>query len=251
METAIVMPAFIFILLGMLQLGLMHQGRLMAKYAAYKAARVGSIHSAKHSAMTQAALAVLLPYAGRQNSMSFFRTTPKDFSGSWQQAKEINGAGKDAERIVTVTICEPTRSANGSDFGDFDDPEGNMGAAPPQSGGSQRGDTQWRQFNTGRLSVQVTFYQRMVIPFANWIIWHSVRGNESLEMMKTLRLGTRRMARRGEHTIEKLDGLAEQGIYVMPIRANWSMRMQSNFLTTGGFELPTSNECRVQWEHGR
>ncbi len=35
-ETAIVMPLFVFIMLGTLQLGLMHQAHAMTKYAAYK-----------------------------------------------------------------------------------------------------------------------------------------------------------------------------------------------------------------------
>src|ERR1700690_648998 len=60
-ETAIVMPLFTFLLLGLLQITLMHQARLMTRYAAYKAARAGSIDSAKMHRMEQAALSVLVP----------------------------------------------------------------------------------------------------------------------------------------------------------------------------------------------
>ena len=60
-ETAIVMPLFVFIILGLLQLGLMHQAHLMAKYASYKAVRAGSLNRGDKEVMRRAALAVLLP----------------------------------------------------------------------------------------------------------------------------------------------------------------------------------------------
>src|SRR5688572_13227446 len=60
-ETAIVMPLFVFTLLGLLQLGLLHQARLLTKYAAYKAVRSGSINRAKVDVMENAAIAVMLP----------------------------------------------------------------------------------------------------------------------------------------------------------------------------------------------
>src|SRR4051794_41076235 len=63
-ESAIVLPLFVFLILGILQLGLMHQARLMTKYAAYKAVRAGSLHNANVDEMEKAALAVLLPMVG-------------------------------------------------------------------------------------------------------------------------------------------------------------------------------------------
>ena len=60
-ETAIVMPLFVFTLLGMLQLGLLHQSRLLTKYAAYKAVRSGSINRGEVKVMENAAIAVMLP----------------------------------------------------------------------------------------------------------------------------------------------------------------------------------------------
>lgn len=262
-ETAITMPAFVFILLGMLQLGLMHQGRVMAKYAAYRAVRVGSIHNAKKPAMTRAALASVLPFAGHQRSMSFFKTTPNDFASSWTEASGMNGDA--SQRIITVTICEPFTSNGTSSTGDFDDPEGSLGALNPDNPPPAENETDpnapptdnptasaydWKQFNAGRLTVQVTFYHRMVIPFVNGLIWHVVRGNESTEMMRTLRLGTANTPKMvASKTMTDLDDLAAQGIYVMPIRASWAMRMQSNFLDRGGdFSLPATNECKVPWK---
>lgn len=264
-ETAITMPAFVFILLGMLQLGLMHQGRVMTKYAAYRAVRVGSIHNAKKPAMTRAALAAVLPFSGHRSSMSFFKTTPTEFAAAWTEASGMN-ADK-TQRIVEVTICEPFTSNGTRSTGDFDDPEGSLGAANPDNAPPAQNEEDpnapatddpapssfdWKQFNAGRLTVQVTFYHRMVIPFVNGLIWHVVRGNESTELMRTLRLGTANTPKMvASKTMTDLDGLAAQGIYVMPIRASWAMRMQSNFLDRGGdFTLPATNECKVPWSKG-
>ena len=281
METAITMPMFIFLLLGMLQLGLLHQARVMTKYAAYRAVRVGSIHNAKHSAMIRAALGALLPFSGRQGSMSFFRlATPGggegsgsmtgDFSNSWSEAVRMNepalqgpvkGNVDPKDRIVDVMVCEPY-TRNGFMQGDFDDPEGGMAALTIDEASREEipenvdpsdpnpSAYNWRQYNAGRLTVQVTFYHRMVIPFVNGVIWHTSRGDASTTMMRTLRMGTEDEPRRGNsgRLIEKLDSLAARGVYVMPIRASWSMRMQSNFIQSGSdFELPADNECIIPW----
>src|SRR5882672_3137010 len=60
-ETALTMPLFVFVILGTLQLGLMHQAHALTKYAAYKAVRAGALRHAKKDVMERAAVAVLLP----------------------------------------------------------------------------------------------------------------------------------------------------------------------------------------------
>jgi hypothetical protein len=237
-ETAIVMPLFLFIILGMLQLGLLHQARVLAKYAAYKAARVGSIHNAKLDSMRRAALAVVLPMAGRRTTDSFFNATPENYGSSWSSAKALNESCPGDDCLIDVTICDPV----GEVSGDFDDPAGGLGA---KAG--------WKEFNRGRLSVQVTFYHQMVIPFVNAVIWHVVNGTEQAEVMRTLRLGDARDPNYvrfgdtgGSRTISSLRGLADNNVYVMPIRASWSMRMMSNYLPNK-YKLPAQNKCRIGW----
>src|SRR5689334_11819330 len=60
-EAALVMPLFVFFILGILQLGLIAQARVMAKYAAYRAARVGAMNNADPQAIESAAIFHLLP----------------------------------------------------------------------------------------------------------------------------------------------------------------------------------------------
>ncbi|GMU60149.1 MAG: hypothetical protein AMXMBFR34_19120 [Myxococcaceae bacterium] len=234
METAIVMPLFVFLILGMLQLGLMHQARVLTKYAAYKAVRVGSIHNAKKAAMEKAALAVLLPMSGRRAGQSFFKASPGDFASSWAKAKSMDQANSDSSKLLDLTICNPT----GSYTDDFDNPAGALG----------RDADDWQQANRGRLSIQLTFYYQLVIPFVNGVLWHIVAGTEKTELMRTLRLSPKTpkwMASGSGRTVHSFSGPANANIYILPIRASWSMRMQSNYLSK--YPLPSKNECRIGW----
>jgi hypothetical protein len=99
----------------------------------------------------------------------------------------------------------------------------------------------------------VTFFHQMVIPFVNAVIWHVVNGTEQAETMRTLRLGDQRNpnyykfgSTGGNRTISSLRSLADKNVYVMPIRASWSMRMMSNYLPNK-YKLPAQNKCRIGW----
>ena len=45
LETVIVLPIMIFLILGALQLMMVQHGRIMTEYAAYNAARAGVVHN--------------------------------------------------------------------------------------------------------------------------------------------------------------------------------------------------------------
>ena len=241
------MPLFVFLILGLLQLSLLHQARVLSKYAAYKAVRVGSIHNAKKSAMKRAALAILLPMTGKRTNMGggqgmYYKATAGGFGGAWAMAK--GAVNNDTQ--IKLNICDPT----GTITGDFDDPDGNMGPG---------GD--WADQNRARLAIQITNHQEMVIPFANSVIFYILVAQEKAELYKVLRmrpegdqrhkdwLATRNAANGESRYIDRFIGLAGSGTYIIPMRASWSMRMQSNYLTTNAdFKLPAQNFCRVAWD---
>lgn len=239
------MPLFVFLVLGLLQLALLHQARMLAKYAVYKAVRVGSIHNAKMESMKRAAMAVMLPMMGRQTTWSFYNATPGKFGQSWAKA-EGQLSSPDKFPPLDITICDPV----GNVTGDFDDPYGGM---------AQTGD--WQQDNKGRLAIQLQVNYQLVIPFANGVIWHMVRGSEKAELLRNLRLASANDKYQGEmdkwktvtgetRTVNKFDGIVTNGAsstYVLPIRTSWSMRMQSNFLNRNGFKLPSENKCKIMW----
>ena len=60
-ETALVMPLLVFLLLGTLQLFLVLQARVLAEYAVFRATRSGSVGYGSCTRMRQAALLALLP----------------------------------------------------------------------------------------------------------------------------------------------------------------------------------------------
>lgn len=242
-ESAIILPLFVFLILGILQLGLMHQARLLTKYAAYKAVRAGSLHNAKVEEMERAALAVLLPMvgtrAGGPDGIEYIRPvgSAREFETKWNemQTNEMPGVGL---KYAEVTVCGPTKEDVGSSTSelDFDDPK------------NTRPDG-WRESQRTKLRVQVTFNYRMIIPFADWVIYQSARGREIpsvLRMGKVTAQERSKTSRRrfaGASTSEgTYEGAAAQGVYIMPIRATYTMRMQSNFYLNRN-SLPEKNEC--------
>lgn len=247
-ETAIVMPLFVFIVLGLLQLGLMHQARLMAKYAAYKATRAGAINSAKLDVMQRAAAAVLVPFmavGGKQQELSL-KASQSDYVNSWNRAKNnIND-------WVAVSICSPGSSQNnGRDFDRGDQFYGG-------------GRVSWEDQSATRLNVQVVFYYRLPIPFANGVLWWVTHGQENAELRRTLRIGVKQAEswkdgspsmNSGPGTIGKQQSIAafkskaDSGEYIMPIRTSYGMRMHSNILDTS--KLPSSqknSDCVINFQ---
>ncbi|MBZ4397637.1 TadE/TadG family type IV pilus assembly protein [Myxococcus sp. AS-1-15] len=241
-ESAIVLPLFVFLILGTLQLGLMHQARLLAKYAAYKAVRAGSLHNAKVETMEAAALAVLLPILSTRTSGEAGIEVVKpvgsaqEFETKFEELKNNQMPGANL-KYAEVTICGPTQEevSGGGEF-DFDDPEN----IHPDG---------WRENHRTKLRIQLTLNYRLVVPFADWVIYKAARGREVPMLMRMGKMkaeeqsktSTRRFggAATGEGPYESA---ASQGIYIMPIRTTYTMRMQSN-LYLGANALPASNAC--------
>lgn len=237
-ETAIVMPLFVFIILGLLQLGLMHQAHLMAKYASYKAVRAGSLNRGDKAVMRRAALAVLLPLTtgtGRDPLVKNVNGSNKYLSAYNDVVKSRAGKDNNVD-IAKITICNPT-SKDVSPSVDFDD---------PNEIGQENNQPSWGKFMRTRLAVQVTFNYRLVIPFANMVLWWVVHGKENLDLLRVLRFARKQRPLNTYLENEQgLTALARQGKYILPIRTNYSMRMFSNFK---GGQLPSSNACVIPWK---
>jgi hypothetical protein len=270
-ETAIIMPVFVFLVLGLLQLSLMHQARVMTKYAAYKATRAGALRGAQRPMMEDAALSVLLPVAGRDSERGAFYPTNDagNLRNAWNQLSRNQQEG--GLPIAQVTICNPTRgSLPNPEQQDFDDPHTlTAGQKPPQNQNtSQPGapdeeetgggddETSWRQFDGNKLMAQVTLYYRLNIPFANWMIFRIAYAEEksaSFEKMRWVAYD-KNMARasnsggrgngRDSAQDQRLKSAADNRRYLMPIRASYAMRMQSNLVAR---DLPNRNDCKIPW----
>ena len=243
-ETAIVLPLFVFMLLGILQLGLMHQARLLTKYAAYKAVRAGSIHNADIPTMERAALAVLLPMVSQAANGGAETIKPvtsaQDFKTKWESGDISKNQMGDASglKFAEVTICGPLKGNMGSGSHDnkemdFDNPE------------VASGEGGWADSLRTKLSIQVTFNYRLPIPFADMVIYNIARGRN---LPYVLRLGND--GARDEFMVKKMaqyDAAADNKLYILPIRATYIMRMHSNLYLTQK-ALPEDNECIFPFE---
>ncbi len=220
-ETALVMPLFVFILLGSLQLMLMHQARFLTKYAAYKAVRAGSIHNGNIDKMRNAALAVLLPMAGDVGSDRVYNVMDPDrYARGWNALKGNQYSGT---RIVEIAVCEKPSNVW------WDDPK-LMGS----------------DLYTTKLAIQVTFNYKLVIPFANGVLWWMVYGHEHPGLLEVLRTGRVPRAsispRQPSAKVVQLVGMATNQQYVLPIRAGWTMRMFSQYTSND-----SDGRCFTPW----
>lgn len=234
MESAIVLPLFVFLVLGILQLGLMHQARLVTKYAAYKAVRAGALNNAKKDVMARAALAVLLPLISKDaGGGEYIKTvnSAADFQGKWGWPGVVGNAMLDTGiPYVEVTTCGPSRKeiTGSTQEVDFDDPQ----VAASES---------WKESHRTKLRIQLTFNYRMPIPFANWVI-HAIAFRRDIPLV--LRMSDSKMKTPPNYGPSNALYMtaAENGTYVLPIRAAYTMRMHSNVYAK---ELPSSNSCRT------
>lgn len=281
-ESAIVIPLMVFLILGMIQLVMIQHARIMTEYAAFNAARAGIVWNADKIIMENAAIISLLPtYEGLfkesdlGNPMQMLkrilqrallyqvnRRLPQAIDllkngagqviekipiGSQGQQvlnehkdelldraeemadqalqKAITGAlGGGDDRLVTVNILNPTQG----DFGqrgreiDFDD---------------------YDRRDVNRLTVEIRYLYLMRIPFANWVIHQAwMAGNAGKRLYGAIwnpqedapgETGFQTVApvtanSFGDPLMDKLEGLAGQGIYMVPLSASYTMRMQSN-----------------------
>ncbi|XXF79333.1 pilus assembly protein [Myxococcaceae bacterium GXIMD 01537] len=252
-ETAIVMPLFVFLLLGMLQLGLVTHARVLAKYAAYRAVRIGAIQNADKQAMEAAAILHLLPVLANRKGVIAPTTSSSQVLSKFAARMVANSIEVPGAPAVTVAICGPaqselrgtggnaipkgdqrTRWSRGSaDEVDFDDP-GLMIDDSPETG---RGI---RTFNRLRLRIQLQLLYRMPIPFANWIITQIYLGS-TLPAVMMMEDGKPRMPNLSKQA-NKVRMASAQGVYVLPINVSYAMRMHSNFFLRR-YQLPSKNEC--------
>ena len=241
-ESVIVLPLFVFLILGTLQLFLMHQARLITKYAAYKAVRAGSMNNGRKVPMERAALAVLLPIisqASGSNENIKTVNNASDFQTKWLWPgvvanQMMDGAARGIPYVEVMT-CGPTKKDVSGTEVDFDDPQ-------------HAGSADWKESHRTKLRVQLTFNYRMPIPFANWVI-HAAAFNREIPVL--MRMGDKPSNRNSRSFGPKTalyDAAGKKGTYILPIRAAYTMRMQSNVYVK---ELPGQNDCLTTNKDGK
>ena len=207
LETVLVLPLFIIILLAILQLAQIEQARLMTEYAAFSAARAGIVWNGSNERMRDAALVALLPTFGRTDSAQQLEQT-------WLRQKDTDeklgalpwGAsprsvsGTPLDGMVRVDTISPASSdelgriwnlPRGGDLEELDfDGAYTYPEAPglsrhfdtfEQPGAPDDGQELYRRANI--LSIRVRYWYELRIPVANWFLfacWYASHAHAAL-----------------------------------------------------------------------
>jgi len=169
-ETAIVLPLFLAALLGLVQLALLQQARLLTEYAAFQAARAGIVWGGDPRKMQDAAIFSLAPTACPTRVPV---ASALCGAGGGDDRWSHHAAGVAALRALSaldpapfpgvhVHVLNPHWPTHREAFGvgpdraelDFD-----------------RTDDAAREANV--LTIQVQHWFELKIPFADWVIWHA------------------------------------------------------------------------------
>jgi TadE-like protein len=265
-ESALVLPLMVFLGLGIIQLTMMQQAKLMTEYAAYCAARAGIVWNGNNERMHDAAITALLPTLGRTDTLPQLAKTwglarlhdEALQQLAWPNKNTLVPAtvnGSNLFGLVRVDTVNPSwyspvrsvwklRSAINWRELDFDGPD-SYPQVPALETKIARffnlplpDDAEEVYRKATVLSVRVRYWYELRVPFANWLIftswWASNAGTPIRGMAHQKGYDT---LHRSEMAV--LWGLATGGIpllskrvgrrYFIPLTATYSMRMQSNF----------------------
>lgn len=226
-ETAIVMPMTVFMILGILQLSMMQQARLLTEYAAFRAVRAGAIDQVNCGKMLNAAVQGVLPSLGRTDTAEDLIATYTIPNLHSHMTPKLNQSGVPGIDIVDIDwIVKQSNSAQLAPYTaqDFDDPDHSL-----------------------YLVAQVTYDYELRIPFADFMIHEMWTGGNYLSGTVDQLVPTEKTTanvndiQMEAHRVQAFSNdpnstargkmvAAVAGFhrYFVPIVASYSMRMMSN-----------------------
>ena len=254
-ESAIVMPLMVFMCLGILQLTVLQQAKLMTAYAAYQAARAGIVWNGNNERMHDAAIVALLPTMGLTKDLPSISATWAKHKANdaifssigWGTLPAINGSNLlGFIRIDTVnpdafrpigSIWKLRDGFNWQEL-DFDGPDSypevpNLESKIAKFFNLPLPDSQeeiYRQSTV--LQIRLRYWYEMKIPFANWIIflcWYA--GNAKVALFGSIdRSTTNKQNLMGKSG--SVSSLSGQGVGISNLR---------------GFDTVTRPEMSILW----
>ena len=264
-ETAIVLPFYIFLFLGILQMAQVFHAQAMLKYAAYRAARAGTLQNMDKGVMLKEGLITMLPVDTISGVLKTIDSPTKiaiaKVLGVTQGAllysmliggrQHTGGSGilfsVVAGDQMKVEICGPAKSwlnnrvvtakkgKKESGEVDFDDPRNTYATAGGVPSSRIAGDPNTAEyFLRTKLKIQLQYKHRLIIPFVNSVIYDISNG---VLAMRELRLNRVNAFDEYRMMIGKLNMAHIFQIYTLPMYANYALRMQSNFMSNSD-QLP-------------
>jgi hypothetical protein len=247
-ETALVVPMMVFLVLGIIQLGMVHHARLMTEYGAYRAVRAGIVNHGDCGIMEKSALVALLPTLGPLKTLPG-RVDTLDRAATINEAYSQVALGPGAPPmfytagplpLLRVEVVNPKSSELPNLFSLY-------GSHMQEREIDYDDIRDARVIEANLLSVRLIYFYELRIPFANWQLHSFYMGRDYLDELRGVQFENQRVGgesatayleRRGAEQggdSERVATLAGTGRYVMPLVATWSMRMQSNFLNNGRY----------------
>jgi hypothetical protein len=228
-ETAIVLPMMVFLVLGTLQMSLAHQARLLNEYAAFKVARAASVYRLACRPMVNAALMALIPSLSRTGVNPDLRARYTSVARRVLGANQplgfsFNGAGPIPLVQVDYWVSDFRRNES------FD----------LQLEAGQR---------PTKVHVRLAYFYEYRIPFAGWIIsrvWLASQtgrqwatGADPITPVRRWAGAVTRVVDRSPDWVVAQQGI-DQGYFTVPLVSTWSMRMMSDPLPDAELE----GQCR-------
>lgn len=168
-ETAIVLPLFLAALLGLVQLAVLQQARLLTEYAAYQAARAGIVWSGDPRKMQDAAIFALAPTACPTRIAGASALCGAGGGDRWSHQAAGVAALRALSALDTATfpgvhvhVLNPHWPTHREAF--------DVGTDREELDFDRRDDIA-REANV--LTIQVQHWFELKIPFADWVIWHA------------------------------------------------------------------------------
>ncbi len=244
-ETALMMPFTVFLILGTIKMSMMQQARLLTEYAAFRAARAGAIDQLACRKMLFAALEGILPAFGRTDDAT---TLGKSFLGV--------GTPQWGLPVANQTL------AIGVDIVDIDYVVKHLQGAPQAPYTAQDFDDPNHPLT---VVAQVTYNYALRIPFADYMIHQMWTGLEyfggtvdalmpatnrhsnpddlatKLKRMNAFKNDPGSVASKAA-IVAAAKGMSAGGHrYFVPIRASYTMRMMSNL--PAGVNVDQKQSC--------
>jgi len=256
LESALVIPLMMVIVLAILQLTQIEQARTMTELAAFSAARAGIVLNGSNARMRDAALVALLPTFGRTDSAEALmrtwqrqRAADEEFAAlPWGTSAPAAINGSPLKGLVRIDTIAP----EGSDElgriwnlrGGYDWKELDFDSAytyPEAPGLEHHFETfdhptidaeqeVYRRANV--LSIRVRHWYELRVPVANWFLfvcWYALakpiehrRGFPTADRSEMALLWA---LSKGQPSL----GRESRGRFFIPLSATHTMRMQSNF----------------------
>jgi hypothetical protein len=246
-EAALTVPMMVFLVLGIIQLTMLHHARLMTEYAAYRAARAGIVDGGACTFMEDSAVLAVLPtlgpvgfVPGRTDTLMRAILIHDTFKAGELNTKKYKPTSL---KVIDVQVLNPKKSQLTNLFNTY-------GTYSARNNKINKEEIDFDDIRDSTviaanlLTVRVTYNYEMRIPFANRLIHGWYMGYAVLDSLHGVQFDVQQgVGGVGESEYLEDAGIGRGGIYaqlgelaktrhmyVIPLVATYSMRMQSNLI---------------------